>query len=252
MFCRQYRRSSTTGKWSAFTRLKPGALVSGGCPPQGSAPITRLCGNMRSGSGSISDWHGAFFIDYFYDQVSGQPEYIECNPRIGETVNAMLSGINLPELLVRISSGESPSPAPLGRFGVQTHNLLMILMSAAYEGQSRRALMHEIQACAAGRGLYANSEDELIRPQDDPLSRLPRLWITLRLLAYPAIARRIVAKTIANYALPEFATEAIKKLPLDLLDRTASQPISDESLHVADGLFQPDHKGSRNDAVADI
>ncbi|MEO7404144.1 MAG: hypothetical protein ABIU95_10790 [Burkholderiales bacterium] len=169
--------------------------------------------------GQHLDWHGAFFIDYFYDRETGQPEYIECNPRIGETVNAMLSGINLPEMLVRISLGESPSPAPLGRFGVQTHNLLMILMSAAYEGQSRRDLLREIREYAAGRGLYANSEDDLIRPQDDQLSRLPRFWITLQLLAYPGIARRIVAKTIANYALPELATEAIKKLPLDLLDR---------------------------------
>lgn len=163
-------------------------------------------------------WHGAFFIDYFFDRVSGRPEYIECNPRIGETVNAMLSGVNLPELLVRISRGESPPPAALGRVGVLTHNLVMILMSAAHEGQSRSMLWHEIRECAAGRGLYENSEDELIRPQDDSLSRLPRFWITLQLLVYPAIARKIVAKTIANYALPESATEAIKKLPLDLLD----------------------------------
>jgi hypothetical protein len=40
----------------------------------------------------------------------------------------------------------------------------------------------------------------------------------LQLLVYPAIARRIVAKTIANYSLPQAATEAIKKLPLNLLD----------------------------------
>jgi predicted ATP-grasp superfamily ATP-dependent carboligase len=165
------------------------------------------------------DWHGAFFIDYFYDRESGRPEYIECNPRIGETVNAMLSGINLPELLVQISRGESPAPAPLGRAGVLTHNMLMILMSAAHEGQTRRALLHEIRECAAGHGLYAKSEDELIRPQDDPLSRLPRFWITLQLLALPPIARRIVSKTIENYALPESATDAIKQLPLDLPDR---------------------------------
>lgn len=165
------------------------------------------------------DWHGAFFIDYFFDRETGQPEYIECNPRIGETVNAMLSGVNLPELLVRISLGESPHPAPLARTGVLTHNIVMILMSAANEGQSRRALLHEIRECSAARGLYANSEDELIRPKDDPGSRLPRIWTTMQLLAYPKIARRIVAKTVANYALPESATEEIKQLPLDLLDR---------------------------------
>jgi hypothetical protein len=131
----------------------------------------------------------------------------------------MLSGINLPELLARISCGESPPPEAPGRAGVLTHNILMILMSAAYEGQSRQTLRREIRECAAGRGIYENSEDELIRPREDPLSRLPRFWITLQLLARPAIARRIVSKTVANYALPESASEAIKQLPLDLLDR---------------------------------
>jgi predicted ATP-grasp superfamily ATP-dependent carboligase len=169
--------------------------------------------------GQHLDWHGAFFIDYFFDRATVRPEYIECNPRIGETVNALLSGINLPELLVRISRGDSPSPQPHGRDGVQTHNLLMILMSAAHDGQSRGALLHEIRECAAGRGLYADSQDELIRPQEDHLSRLPRIWITTQLLAYPRIAGRIVAKTIANYALPEAATNTIKALPLDLLEQ---------------------------------
>ena len=59
--------------------------------------------------------------------------------------------------------------------------------------------------------------DELIRPAEDWMSRLPRFWIILQLLAYPGIARRIVAKTIENYALPESATEAIKRLPVDSL-----------------------------------
>ena len=44
------------------------------------------------------------------------------------------------------------------------------------------------------------------------------MWITLQLLAWPGLARRIVAKTVENYSLPERATEAVKSLPLDLLD----------------------------------
>jgi hypothetical protein len=163
-------------------------------------------------------WHGAMFIDYFYDRESGRPEYIECNPRIGEPVNAMLSGINLPELLVQVSCGESPAPAPTGRFGIRTHNLLMIMMSTAYEGAGRRAIVDEITQCAGGRGLYEDGEDEITRPGQDPLSRLPRIWVTAQLLAWPDIARRIVAKTVENYSLPEKATESIKALPLDLLD----------------------------------
>jgi predicted ATP-grasp superfamily ATP-dependent carboligase len=163
-------------------------------------------------------WHGALFIDYFYERQSGQPEYIECNPRIGETVNAMLSGVNLPKLLVQISHGDSPTPAPPSRVGVRTHNLFMTLMSMAYDGAGRAALLREMQECIRGRGLYANGEDDITRPKDDPLSRLPRIWVTAQLLAWPGIARRIVAKTVENYSLPEAATETIKKLPLNLLD----------------------------------
>jgi hypothetical protein len=168
--------------------------------------------------GQYLNWHGGLFIDYFYDRASDRPEYIECNPRIGETVNALLSGINLPQLLVEISRGEAPRPAPLGRFGVRTHNLFMILMSMAYEGQGRSALIREIRECSNGRGLYENSEDDLTRPREDPWSLLPQIWVGVQLLAWPGIAKKIVAKTVENYALPERATEAIKKLPLNLLD----------------------------------
>lgn len=162
-------------------------------------------------------WHGALFIDYFYDRESGQPEYIEANPRIGETVNALLSGVNLPQLLVEVSRGESPPPAPIGRVGVRTHNFMMILMSMAFEGQDRGALIGEIREHAAGRGIYENSEDELTRPREDRLSRLPRFWIAVQLLAWPGLAKRIVAKTVENYALPERAIAEIRSLPPNVL-----------------------------------
>ncbi len=162
------------------------------------------------------DWHGALFIDYFYDRESARPEYIEANPRIGETVNALLSGVNLPQLLVDVSRGQSPPSAPLGKTGVRSHSFMMILMSMAYEGQGRAALIREIRNHAAGRGIYEKSEDELTRPREDPLSRLPRFWISTQLLAWPPIARRIVAKTVENYALPESAIETIKALPIEM------------------------------------
>jgi predicted ATP-grasp superfamily ATP-dependent carboligase len=158
-------------------------------------------------------WHGALFIDYFYDRESGQPEYIEANPRIGETVNALLSGVNLPQLLVEVSRGQSPPTAPLGKVGVRTHSFMMILMSMALEGHGRADLIREIREHGAGRGIYENSQDELTRPHEDSLSRLPRLWIATRLLAWPALAKKIVAKTVENYSLPESAIAEIKSLP---------------------------------------
>lgn len=164
-------------------------------------------------------WHGAFFIDYFYDSASGQPEYIEANPRIGETVNAMLSGLNLPQLLVQVSRGESPSRAPLGRFGVQTHNILMILMSMAWYGAGRRTLIRELRRWTNREDVYQRGEDELTRPQDDCLSIVPFLGVVAQLLAWPRLAKGIVAKTVDNYSLPESATDAIKALPVDLLNQ---------------------------------
>lgn len=185
--------------------------------------------------GKHLDWHGAVFLDYFFEAESGQPQYIEANPRIGETVNALLSGVNLPELLVRVSCGESPAPAPVGRVGTRTQSFLMIVMSAAFDGQSRRMLLREIADYRAGRGIYENSEDELTRPGEDPLSRLPRLWTISQLLAQPARAKRIVAKTVKNYSLPESATERIQSLPQNLLD--GMLPGRDE--RAADGATEP-------------
>jgi predicted ATP-grasp superfamily ATP-dependent carboligase len=167
--------------------------------------------------GSYVGWHGALFIDYFYDRERGRPEYIEANPRVGETVNAWLSGTNLAELLVRVSRGESPPPAPLGRIGVRTHNLFMILMSAAFFGEGRRALLNELRDWRAGRGLYENGQDELTRFRDDPVSIVPAIWVITQLLIWPRRARGIVESTVKNYSLPESETETIKKLPLDLL-----------------------------------
>jgi hypothetical protein len=165
--------------------------------------------------GERLNWHGALFIDYFFDHKTGQPDYIEANPRIGETVNAMLSGLNLPQLLVRVSVGESPPRAPLGRFGVLTHNILMIVMSAAHGGQSRATLLRELIHYALKQGLYRRSQDELTRPYADSLSALPLLGMGIGLLAWPGLARHMVNATVRNYSLPEAITDQIKTLPLD-------------------------------------
>jgi predicted ATP-grasp superfamily ATP-dependent carboligase len=167
--------------------------------------------------GNHLGWHGSFFIDYFYDRETGSPEYIEANPRIGETVNAMLAGVNLPQLLVRISMGESPPRAPLGRVGVRTHNLLMTLMSEAHAGEGRRALLRELSAFRSRAEPYCNGVDEITRAGDDRLSVLPFVWTITQLLAWPSIARRIVAKTVAGYSVPESVSERLRSLPDDFM-----------------------------------
>ena len=64
--------------------------------------------------------------------------------RVGETVNAWLSGVNLPEQLVRVSLGEHPDMLPVAEPGRRTQSFFMILLSMAYKGCTRRELLKEI------------------------------------------------------------------------------------------------------------
>lgn len=165
--------------------------------------------------GASLDWHGAMFIDYFYDYETNQPEYIECNPRIGETVNAWLSGANLCEQLVQVSLGNPVEPLPISEPGTRTQSFMMILISKAFHGESRRGLLREIARYRFNRGIYSSSQDELTRRCDDFMSVLPLWWIACQLLASPARAKSIVAQTIENYSLPESAVEAIEALDVE-------------------------------------
>jgi predicted ATP-grasp superfamily ATP-dependent carboligase len=178
------------------------------------AHVERLGGYLR--------WHGAMFLDYFFDASTGQPEYIEANPRIGETVNALLCGVNLGELLVRVSRGESldtSSPVLTTQLGVRTQSFFMILLSRAMEGANRRQLWGQIWKRWRRQGLYADSQDELTRLRKDLGSFLPAFWIHLQLLVNPRLSHGIVAKSTANYALPASATEVIDNLPEGAFER---------------------------------
>lgn len=172
--------------------------------------------------GTHLSWHGSTFIDYFFDNETGQPEYIEANPRIGETVSALLGGINLCDLLVRVSLDEqleTVEPVCATTAGIRTDSFMMIMISRALEGSGRCRLLSEVMKKACRRGLYRNSHDELTRPRDDYLSILPLVWICAQLLAFPGISKSIVAKTIDNYSLPESAIHRIHELPDDLVEQ---------------------------------
>jgi hypothetical protein len=156
------------------------------------------------------DWHGGAFFDFFYDAESQRPTFIEGNPRIWQTANSVLSGVNLSQLLVRMSMNEAVAPLPVGQRGVRTHEAYLMLITKALEGANRRELMREIVQCWRRTGLYANSQDELTRIRDDWMSLIPYLAITLQLLVSPRLADRIVTKTVENYALSEDASRIIR------------------------------------------
>lgn len=174
------------------------------------------------------NWHGATFIDYFYDHETGRPEYIEANPRIGETVNATLCGVNLVETLLAVSVGdELPTLAPstcsalaASSAGRRTQSFFMIAISLAHAGAGRMRLLAETRDWFLGRGLYHNSEDELTRWRDDGLSVLPVAWILAQLLWTPwRSSHRLVQNTIDNYSLPEAAVRRLIELPDSALSK---------------------------------
>jgi predicted ATP-grasp superfamily ATP-dependent carboligase len=158
-------------------------------------------------------WHGALMLDHLFDAAAGRPAYIDANPRIGETLNATLRGVNLCELLVQISLGRSPTPPPTPRTGVRTHSLTMSLLAEALQGATRRRLLAELGRALARRSWYAGSQDELTRPIDDPLSLLPAAFLVVRLLARPGAAEAIITRAVDTYALSEAAAQRIRQLP---------------------------------------
>lgn len=162
-------------------------------------------------------WHGAAFIEYFRDPASGAVQYIECNPRIGETVNCTLAGINLCEQWLRVALGEPVEPAPLPRLGVRTHQGFLALLALALRGGTRRQLMGELFRRWAGRDFYRDAQNELTRPRQDWLSMIPSSAVTLLLLARPNAAQWLVSRTVNNYALTGRAAAIIRSMPADKL-----------------------------------
>jgi len=151
-------------------------------------------------------------LDYLWDPATGRPTYIEANPRLGETLNATLSGVNLARLLVDVALGRPVAPVPAGRPGVRTHSVVMTLLARAEDGATRRQLLAELGQACSRRGLYGGSQDELTRPVEDPLSLGPAAFLCLRLLLNPGAADFLVRGAVDNYALTEAAARAIHRL----------------------------------------
>ena len=168
--------------------------------------------------GEKLQWHGALFLDYFIEDETGAVSYIEANPRIGETVSARLCGVNLCDLLVKISRGILVETAPPTRSGVWSHNGFQVLLAKAIQRANRRELIGELWHMVRGTGAYQGCENETTRPAEDPWSLIPATAVTLQLLAQPKSASRIVETTIENYSLPESGAQLLESLPRDFVE----------------------------------
>ncbi|MEP2308320.1 ATP-grasp domain-containing protein, partial [Rhodopirellula bahusiensis] len=137
----------------------------------GGAPIVRVSTHRENVAedvrklGESLDWHGALFVEYFYDQATGHHQFIEANPRIGETVNAMLAGVNLCETLVDVSMQKTPeSPAiASGVAGVKSHQFLTAMLDQAMRTNSRSAVWRECMTRLRRQDGYRDSEPGMMR-----------------------------------------------------------------------------------------
>ena len=156
--------------------------------------------------GAYLDWHGGLTLDYLFDGTS--PTYIECNARTVEPANAVASGVDIPELQVRLSAGRRVSPLPAGRFGVRTHGAIAVLLGTAL-GKRRRTILGQMIRAALGRGEFRGSTEQLTPALRDPLSALPALFVCARLLFSPDAADSMAARAVSSYSV---GPDAIAKL----------------------------------------
>lgn len=136
-------------------------------------------------------WHGALSVDYIWQQEKQTPLYIDCNPRLVEPMNAFWSGLDLTQLLVEVSRGETSLPAPPSRAGTRTHLAMQALLGCAMRSESRREVLREVWLLLRRRGPYAGSREELTPVALDWLSIVPLLMTVVFLLASPRLAHEL-------------------------------------------------------------
>lgn len=156
-------------------------------------------------------WHGALALDYLYDPTSNQPTYIEANPRLVEPFNAAASGVNLADVMVRLSRGESFTGRPMlvGRAGVRTHGLLPTLLGIADRGGGRRAILRVLIDAAVRREPFRSSSEGVTPVVHDLPSLVPLGVVAMQLLSNPRAGFRIARRAVGDYALTRDAIEAI-------------------------------------------
>ncbi|HEV7877317.1 ATP-grasp domain-containing protein [Bradyrhizobium sp.] len=138
-------------------------------------------------------WHGALSVDIIMPD-EGTHLFIDCNPRLVESMSAYLAGLDLVDLLLRVSQGKTPEPAPDSREGVRTHLAMQALLGRAARNGTRREVFRECVRVVARRGPYAGSVEELTPLRHDWISAVPLAMTALALLADPKLAGTLSKK----------------------------------------------------------
>ena len=149
--------------------------------------------------GERLQWHGALSVDYILRD--GEPLYIDCNPRLVEPMSAVLPGVDLMDVLLRVSRGEEAPEHPPGRAGVRTHLAMQVLLGLALRGASRRELIGEGWKLLTGTGRYAGSREELTPVGLDWASLIPLLATVAALLVHPPLANSLAKRGWGDHLL---------------------------------------------------
>ncbi len=160
--------------------------------------------------GEALAWHGALMLDYIHDDATGEFWFIDPNPRLGESMNGFIAGINLPEAMVRLSRGEQV-PWIVSTSGIRSHILLPALLAAAIKRRTRAKVLKELFSAWRRVGVYAGSREEVMSISD-PLSVVPTFFVAMRLLLHPYAAQLIASRAIRNYAVTERAANCIRPI----------------------------------------
>jgi predicted ATP-grasp superfamily ATP-dependent carboligase len=157
--------------------------------------------------GEHLQWHGALSLDYIWQ--GDTPLYIDCNPRLVEPMSAFLAGLDLTDLLLRVSRGEGVPSAASSQQGVRSHSALQVLLGCAIRDQRRLSLLRECWLLLTHRSAYRDSREELTPVRWDWLSAIPLIITVLCLLVRPAAASYLAKKGWGSHLLNP---ESIRKI----------------------------------------
>ncbi len=199
--------------WASHSTQTRGTSLGGGHAARTSVEHPVVCEHVRA-LGNYLNWHGPIALDYIYDESAAQPYYLEANPRLVEPMNAYLSGINFPELIIQAALGrdrQANQTLP-GKVGVRSHSLIAILLGLAGEGRSRAYLIQNIRQSIEKKGIFEDSKEDLTPFALDPLSAIPFVVVLGQLLISPRRAIAIGEQTIDSYSLRASTIASLGKL----------------------------------------
>jgi hypothetical protein len=156
--------------------------------------LERLVGALR--------WTGALSMDVIVTPQG--PLEIDVNPRIVEPMNA-----HLVSPMLELASGKHPSPAQEGRVGVRSRQLLLAILGAAEQTNSRKAILQLLRNVSGGRDELGKATEELTPVTGDLIAALPAVSATVATLIRPSLWRQFHLGAVGPYALTPEAWDRI-------------------------------------------